>query len=45
MNVSSHSLGSHAHIRESKIVSDNAAPAVGAKFDLRVGHAWVLRLH
>jgi hypothetical protein len=38
MNVSSHSLRGYAYIGESKIVSDDATPAVGAKLDLRMGH-------
>jgi hypothetical protein len=38
MNVSRHGLGGNADVGEGEIVGNNAAPAVGAKLDLRVRH-------
>src|SRR5208337_4782682 len=42
MDVRRDGLGSGAHVSESEVVGDNAAPAVGAEFDDGMRHGWVL---
>ena len=44
LDVGGYGLGRHAHIGKGKVVGDKAAPAVGTKLDLRLGHTLVLVL-
>ena len=38
MHIGSNGLGRGANVGEGEVVGNDAAPAVGAKFDLRMGH-------
>ena len=44
VNVGGDGLGGDAHVGKGEVVGDDAAPAVGAELDLRMGHGWVVLL-
>src|SRR5580698_806210 len=44
VEIGGYGLGGDADIGEGEVVGDEAAPAVGAEFDLRMGHGWVSSL-